>query len=125
MGKYTSLARKIEETEPQESFVDKGETNSYKHSTLIDINNAPVPPSEEGVTNLRTTKLTNLIGPRRPNLRGDDVQVTCIHETTVYRCAVCSGFVRWLIADDRRMRRAEVDPEVVRRDFWQAVKGDL
>jgi hypothetical protein len=99
MGKYTSLARKIEETEPQETFVGKGRTNYYKHSILIDIKGTPV-PSSEGITNLRTTKLTNLIDPAP--------SVTCIHETAVDRCAVCSGFVRWLIADDARVYRAQL-----------------
>ena len=64
-------------------------------------------------TNLRTTNLTNLIEP-----------APCIHETTADRCAVCSGFVRWLIADKDRMRRAETDPGAVRREFWRAVRGD-
>lgn len=92
---------------------------------LIDINSTPVPPSYEVNTNLRTTKITNLIDPTPPNLRAGDPDVTCIHETTVDRCAVCSGFVRWVIADDARMNRAQVDPEAVRQEFWRAVKGEV
>jgi hypothetical protein len=61
MGKYTSLAEKVEEAKPQKKCVGKGLDNTYKHSTLIDTYSNPTPPSSEGATNLRTTNLTNLI----------------------------------------------------------------
>ena len=124
MGKYTSLARKLEEHNAQEKFVDKKLDNTHKHSILLDTASPPVPSSAEGATNLRTTNLTNLIGPMPlPPAVVEDSAVTCIHETTVDTCAVCSGYARWLIADEARVYRARVDPEAVRREFWQMVRG--
>ena len=52
-----------------------------------------------------------------------ETDVRCIHGTTSDKCAVCNGYARWLIADEGRLRRAQVNPEVVRREFWQSVRG--
>lgn len=50
--------------------------------------------------------------------------VRCIHNTTPNECALCSGYVRWLNADEHRIERALHNPDKVRRDFWREVKGD-
>ena len=93
--------------------------------------------AENRVTNLRTTKLTNLFEsegeevwvaapprPRYTNLaRQGGAVVRCIHDTTPDACAVCNGYARWLIADPDRLRRAQARPEEVRREFWRTVRG--
>ncbi len=93
--------------------------------------------AENRLTNLRTTKLTNLIGgageevwvaappkPRYTNLaRRSGAAVRCIHDTTPDACQVCNGYARWLIADPDRLRRAQARPEEVRREFWRSVRG--
>jgi hypothetical protein len=121
MGKYTSLAWKVEEPETQEKCVNKTLDNTCKHTILISTASNPVSSAPEGVTNLRTTNLTNLTVAVPLFTYTGEAPVTCVHETTVERCAVCNGFVRWLIADDARMSRARVDPEGVRREFWRMV----
>jgi hypothetical protein len=45
------------------------------------------------------------------------VGVPCVHRTTAEKCALCSGYVRWLIADESRILRARQSPEAVRREF--------
>lgn len=119
MGKYTSLARKNEETKPQEDFVPTALNNTYKHTIVIDKGSNTVEPSLKGDTNLRTTNLTNLTIPA-----GAASVVRCIHRMASDECAVCSGYVRWLIADEDRLRRMQANPEVVRREFWRSVRGE-
>jgi hypothetical protein len=60
MGKYTNLARKIEETEPQKKVVVNNLDNTYKHSILIDTASNTAATLHDNDTNLRTTNLTNL-----------------------------------------------------------------
>ena len=94
--------------------------------------------AEKSVTNLRTTNLTNLSEdevwiapsprPRYTNLIGKDTSpgvaaVPCIHDTSADVCAVCSGYARWLIEDEGRLRRAQADPAGLRREFWRAAQG--
>lgn len=43
----------------------------------------------------------------------------CIHEMASGTCAVCSGYVRWLIAGEERLRRAQAGPEAVRREYGE------
>lgn len=50
--------------------------------------------------------------------------VPCIHGTTADRCAVCSGYARWLAADESRLRAAQSNPATVRREFWRAVREE-
>jgi hypothetical protein len=38
-------------------------------------------------------------------------------------CAVCSGYARWSIADEVRLRKAQANPEAVRREFWRSESG--
>ncbi len=118
MGKYTSLARKAEETEPQKKVVVNNLDNVYKHSILIDTANNTAATLPDSDTNLRTTNLTNLT-----NQAASPSVVRCIHRMASDECAVCSGYVRWLMADEGRLRRAQANPEGVRREFWRAVRG--
>jgi hypothetical protein len=37
---------------------------------------------------------------------------------------VCSGYVRWLIADEARVGRAQNNPEAARREFWRAESAE-
>lgn len=173
MGKYTSLARRVEETEPQE----RGET-STSNILNVNINNIysnrdrcidkplsdrpkdtlqgsqPVDTAQgaasgskvgvaevdERATTVRPTTLTTLfsesedveevwvaVSPdphRYTNLaRRERAAVQCIHRLNPDECAVCSGYVRWLIADEERFRRAQSNPEAMRREFWCLVRG--
>jgi len=137
MGKYTDLARVLDDTPQRGEGLDSDKSvNINNINKAIDSN--PVPRSSGEVTNLRTTNLTNLSEdeiwiatspkPRYTNLIGKEAAgstVLCIHGTTRDACAVCSGYVRWLIADEGRLRRAQADPEGVRREFWRAIKGGV
>lgn len=97
--------------------------------------------ADERATNLRITNLTNLFSedeqaeavwvavshnPQRyTNLsRKECAPVCCIHNTQPDECAVCSGYVRWLIADENRIRRMQANPEAVWREFWRSVRGE-
>jgi hypothetical protein len=104
-----------------------------------------VPGAGAEDTNLRTTNLTNLVEPgeeyeerwhllpqegkyralvRRFKEAEEKRSVQCIHDLTQEDCAVCSGYVKWLIADESRLRRAQRDLEGVRREFWLDVRGE-
>ncbi len=140
MGKYTNLIRKIEETEPQKKVVVNNLDNTYKHSILIDTANNTAATLPDNDTNLRTTNLTNLTEqagvnsvdtpsdvatPLRPYaVNAVNADIRCIHRLPSEACAVCSGYVRWLIADEERVRRAQNNPEAVRREFWRLVRGE-
>jgi hypothetical protein len=39
-------------------------------------------------------------------------------------CACCSGFVRWVIKDEGRMRLLLSNPDKARQEFWRLVKED-
>ena len=119
MGKYTNLARKIEETEPQKKVVVNNLDNTYKHSILIDTANNTAATLPDNDTNLRTTNLTNLT-----EQTGVTSVFLCIHRLSSKECAVCSGYVRWLIADEERLRRAQNNPEAARREFWRAESAE-
>jgi hypothetical protein len=69
----------------------------------------------------QTGRYTDLARKLRSSA-GDGVQ--CIHDLTEDECAVCSGYVKWLIADESRLHRAQRDPEGVRREFWRDVRGE-
>jgi hypothetical protein len=112
MGKYTSLARKVEESRPQKNAVDRGLNNTYKHSMVVDTGGNTAAPLSESGTNLRTTNLTNL------------TEVPCIHGHAEDACAVCSGYVRWLAEDEDRLRAAQTNPGAVRREFWRAIRSE-
>ncbi len=138
MGKYTDLAQKYLDGPQVEEVVDNN-----KSVNINNINKATSSNSTEyrpeGVTSLRPTTLTTLTESeieevwvatepdrrRYTNLyrKGAGAPVRCIHDTTPDECAVCSGYVRWLIEDEGRLRRAQADPEGVRREFWAGRGG--
>ena len=128
MGKYTSLARTLRsEPEGAKPGEDKG---SSQKNTCVNINNNDKtidsnPPAESsgGVTTLRPTTLTTFI-PDEKDETDVNAVVVCIHNIEPKECAVCTGYVRWLIEDDGRLRRARANPEEARREFWRSVKGE-
>jgi hypothetical protein len=124
MGKYTSLARTLRD-EPGEADFGEGKGNTQRN-TYVNINtsdkrkdsNPPAKPSGT-VTTLRPTTLTTLIESENHEKRS----VVCIHSLEPDACAVCSGYVRWLIADDSRISAARSDPEAMRRRYRASPKG--
>ena len=123
MGKYTSLARNFrDETKPFSEEQKKGTLRNtsvnINRNVYIEDSNTPS-LVQEGVTTLRPTTLTTLIKDEKDEKR----TVICIHEMQPNDCAVCSGYVRWLIADEARLQRAKGNPESVRREFWRHMKG--
>ncbi len=148
MGRYTELARRLREDVPQErgatstdnilnvnihsiysnidSSIDKPTSarpkDTLKGSSSVDSIQSRASGSKnvsaevrEHATNVRTTNLTNLMADGR-----------CVHELSPRRCAVCSGYVRWLIAGgDARLAEARGDPEGARRRFegWRVIDG--
>jgi hypothetical protein len=38
-------------------------------------------------------------------------------------CVCCSGFVRWVIKDEDRMRLLLSNPDKARQELWRLVKG--
>ncbi len=111
MGKYTNLARSLEESGPQEKRVNARLSNNNVKINTIEtiIEAAPVASTGEGATPLRSYAVNAV--------------VRCIHDTTPDKCAVCSGYARWLGSDEARLSRAQRDPEAARREFWREVKG--
>ena len=128
MGKYTSLARTLRsETEGTKSREDKG---SSQKNTYVNINNNDKridsnPPAESSgsVTTIRPTTLTTSILDEKDETN-EKAAVVCIHNVEPEECAVCSGYVRWLIEGEGRLRRATANPEGARREFWRSVKGE-
>jgi hypothetical protein len=124
MGKYTSLARTLRrEPEGGKPKEDKG---SSQKNTCVNINNNdeiigsnPLAGSSGSVTTIRPTTLTTLTLDEKDETAG----VVCIHNVEPEQCAVCSGYVRWLIEGEGRLRRATANPEEARREFWRSVKG--
>jgi hypothetical protein len=50
----------------------------------------------------------------------------CIHALPPDGCAVCNGYVRWLIAGgDTRLAEARRNPEVARHRYWRLINGGL
>jgi hypothetical protein len=110
MGKYTSLAHKIRSREP--GLTEEGKRNKVVKVVPDDANSGRVGRIESTATTLRPTTLTTL-------------SARCMHGLTEDRCAVCSGYVRWLIAGgDSRITRAFEDPEGMRREYWQRREDD-
>jgi hypothetical protein len=105
MGKYTSLAHKIRSREP--GLTEEGKRNKVVKVVPDDANSGRVGRIESTATTLRPTTLTTLSS-------------RCIHELAEDRCAVCSGYVRWLIAGgDARLNQALKDPEGTRLEYWK------
>jgi hypothetical protein len=111
MGKYTNLARNLKKSKPQETRFNPGLSNTNVKINTIEktIKASPVAPTAESATPLRPYAVNAV--------------VRCIHSTTPDKCAVCSGYVRWLGSDEARLSRAQRDPEAARREFWREVRG--
>jgi hypothetical protein len=124
MGKYTSLARTLRDEPAEAAFGEgKGSTqeNTYVNINTNDKRTASNPPAESSgtVTTLRPTTLTTLIESENDEKRS----VVCIHSLEPDACAVCSGYVRWLIEDDSRISAARSNPEAMRRRYRASLKG--
>ena len=125
MGKYTSLARTLRKELVEAKFrEDKG---SSQKNTYVNINNIDSsPPTEPSVTvtTLRPTTLTTLISDEKDE-NSEKAPVICIHSVTQNECAVCSGYVRWLMEDDSRISAARSNPEAARRLHREMLEGGL
>ena len=124
MGKYTSLARTLRDGSEEANFGEgKGSTQK---NTYVNINNndkrtdsnPPTGPAGS-VTTLRPTTLTTFIESEKDEARG----VVCIHSLEHDACAVCSGYVRWLIEDEVRIVAARGNPEAARRQYRKTLGG--
>jgi hypothetical protein len=122
VGKYTSLARALrDEPEKRDFGKDKGDSqrntniNINKKDKRIDSN--PSTNSRGSVTTLRPTTLTTLI----PIEKDERAPVVCIHNMAPSKCALCSGYVRWLIEDDARISAAQNNPEATRQRYREIV----
>lgn len=119
MGKYTSLARAFRDEEPPASGEEKKSIQRNKYVNInrieyIEGSNSQAPSVDKDTT-LRPTTLTTLIKGEKDETR----TITCVHGLTEEMCAVCSGFVHWLIEDENRMRLLFQDPEQARRTYWR------
>ena len=127
MGKYTSIARTLRnEPEDAESREDKGgsQNNIYVNMNDIDksIDSNLVDESSGSITTLRPTTLTTLIPDEKDEI-DEKALVICIHNVDQETCAVCSGYVRWLIEDDARLSAARSNPEATRRQYRKTLEG--
>ena len=127
MGKYTSIARTLRnELEGAESREDKG---SSQNNIYVNINNMDesidsklVDESSGSMAILRPTTLTTLILDE--NDKTDEKPlVVCIHNVGPEECAVCSGYVRWLIEDDARLSAARSNPDATRERYRETIEG--
>jgi hypothetical protein len=127
VGKYTSIARTLRnELEDAESREDKG---SSQNSIYANINNIDksidsnlVDEASGSVTTLRPTTLTTLILDEKDKT-DEKPLVVCIHNVGPEECAVCSGYVRWLIEDDARLSAARSNPEATRERYRETIEG--
>jgi hypothetical protein len=124
VGKYTSLARTLRH-EPEETTFGKNKGSSGKN-TYVNINNIykdidsnPPPEPSETITTLRPTTLTTLIKSEKD----EKLSVVCIHSMDPQACALCSGYVRWLIEDEGRISAAKSNPEATRRRYRETLEG--
>jgi hypothetical protein len=127
MGKYTSIARILRnELEDAESREDKGssQNNIYVNINNIDesIDSNLVDEASGSVTTLRPTTLTTLILDEKDKT-DEKPLVVCIHNVESEECAVCSGYVRWLIEDDARLSAARSNPDATRERYRETIEG--
>ena len=128
MGKYTSLARSFRDDEQPEVEAHEAFEGCIvgKDIYVYSLNEQKIdkePPSrgklpKNSSTILRTTNLTNLKPAER-----DEKRVICLHQLDQDVCAVCSGYARWLIGGDTRLRAAQADPEGMRRRYRETLDG--
>jgi hypothetical protein len=127
MGKYTSLARTLRnELEDAESREDKGSSQNNIYVNIDNIDKSMVSnlvdESSGSMTTLRPTTLTTLIPDEKDEI-DEKALVICIHNVDQETCAVCSGYVRWLIEDDARLSAARSNPEATRRQYRKTLEG--
>ena len=127
MGKYTSIARTLRnEPEDAESMEDKGSSQNNMYVNIDDIDKSIesnlVDESSGSITTLRPTTLTTLIPDEKDEI-DEKALVLCIHNVDQKNCAVCSGYVRWLIEDDARLSAARSNPEATRRQYRKTLEG--
>jgi len=127
MGKYTSLARTLrDEPEGAKSREDKGSSqnnacdNIHNIDESIDSNLAN--EASGSVATLRPTTLTTLIVDEKDE-PDEKSLVVCIHNIGPEECAVCSGYVRWLIEVDARLSAARSNPEATREQYRETNQG--
>jgi hypothetical protein len=127
MGKYTSIARALRD-EPEDAKSGEVKGSSQKN-TYVNINNIDksidsnlVDESSGSVTTLRPTTLTTFIPDERDEI-DENALAICIHNVDQETCAVCSGYVRWLIQDDARLSAARSNPEATRRQYRKTLEG--
>jgi hypothetical protein len=127
MGKYTSIARAFrDEPEGTESRENKGnsQNNIHVNTNNIDksIDSNLVDEATGSVTTLRPTTLTTLIPGEKDEI-DKKALVICIHNVDQETCAVCSGYVRWLIEDEARLSAARSNPSTTRRQYRKTLGG--
>jgi hypothetical protein len=126
MGKYTSLARALRnEPEGAASSKDKGSSQKNTYVNIHDIgksidSNLANEASGSAAT-LRPTTLTTLILDEKGET-DEKPLVVCIHNVGPEECAVCSGYVRWLIEDDVRLSAARSNPEATRERYRETIE---
>jgi hypothetical protein len=131
MGKYTSLARSFRDDEPPEAgtstakkkgVLDKDIYEYRLNEQRIDIGSpARAQRPKNSVTKLRSTNLTNL----KPDEKDEKALVLCIHNLAPEACALCSGYVRWLIEDEARISGARRNPEAMRRRYRETLRPEM
>ena len=127
MGKYTSIARTLrDEPAGTESRKTKGniQNNIHVNTNNIDksIDSNLVDEATGSVTTLRPTTLTTLIPGEKDEI-DKKALVICIHNVDQETCAVCSGYVRWLIEDEARLSAARSNPSTTRRQYRKTLGG--
>jgi hypothetical protein len=121
VGRYLDLAREV---------VQKNEVGSFSSSNSPhkDSNISYRVQGESSIVAGRDTceKSEKSELSKEESVRNEEAQphvvTRCIHRATVDKCAVCSGYVRWLIADEDRLRVSQANPETARRMYWQEVR---
>jgi hypothetical protein len=110
MGKYTSLAKRLQEEEDHSKrALIKGKSNNSVNSVNKRLTSPPVAPPSDTATPLRGNAVNAVIA--------------CIHDLHPDRCAVCNGYARWLIAGGaERIQEAGRDPAAARRRYWRLIE---
>jgi hypothetical protein len=79
---------------------------------------SPAQRPKKSVTKLRTTNL-------KPDEKDEKALVLCIHNLAPEACALCSGYVRWLIEDEARISGARHNPEAMRRRYRETLRPEM
>jgi hypothetical protein len=119
VGRYLDLARQT--TDETSTPFPSTSINSRKNSGVSygSQEAEPVPLVAGGSE-------TSEPSERRSEPHSSLVVYRCIHEVPPDDCAVCNGYVRWLIArGNTRLAEARTNPEVARHRYWRLIKGGL